>query len=167
MIYFDTYASALGPLLLTGTERALTGISFGGNEDPELVAAPPEMFKLVKLWLDDYFCGTVRAVDFPVAPEGTEFQKLVWRRLGKIPFGQTRTYGQIAGELAVLLGKKRMSPQAVGQAVGKNPLAIIVPCHRVVGAGGSLTGYAWGLEYKAWLLCHEGRITKQNRDTDR
>ena len=94
--------------------------------------------------------------DFPVAPEGTDFQKLVWKLLLEIPFGETRTYGQIAREVARRMGRQKMSPQAIGGAVGRNPISIIIPCHRVVGSGGQLTGYAGGLDKKKWLLRHEG-----------
>ena len=88
--------------------------------------------------------------------EGTPFQKEVWNLLMAIPYGETRTYGDLAREMARLRGKENMSSQAVGQAVGKNPISIIIPCHRVVGAGGKLTGYAWGITKKEWLLRHEG-----------
>ena len=89
--------------------------------------------------------------------EGTEFQKQIWNLLLTIPYGQTRTYGDIAREMAALSGKEKMSAQAVGQAVGRNPISILIPCHRVVGTKGQLTGYAGGLENKIWLLRHEGR----------
>ena len=91
----------------------------------------------------------------PLKLTGTPFQKGVWAYLLTIPYGQTCTYGDIAREMATLTGKKTMSAQAVGQAVGRNPISIIVPCHRVVGAGGKMTGYAWGIEKKEWLLAHE------------
>ena len=96
-----------------------------------------------------------------MAPAGTPFQQLVWKLLLDIPFGRTCTYGQLAKQAAVLTGKEKMSPQAMGQAVGRNPIAVIIPCHRVIGGGGRLTGYAWGLERKRWLLAHE-----QNQQED-
>ena len=93
--------------------------------------------------------------DFPVAPEGTVFQKQVWEILLTIPFGETRSYGEIGAEVARRMGRQKMSPQAIGGAVGRNPIGIIIPCHRVIGAGGQLIGYAGGLHNKAWLLRHE------------
>ena len=92
---------------------------------------------------------------FPLAPAGTPFQQLVWRLLLDIPYGETRTYGELSHQAAQLLGKQRMSAQAIGGAVGRNPISILIPCHRCVGANGKLVGYAAGLERKAWLLAHE------------
>ena len=123
------------------------------REKPEQVHPVPEA---VKQWLDDYFLGHPGEVSFPLKPKGTVFQQQVWQILLGIPYGHTRTYGDIAREMAALTGKKKMSAQAIGQAVGKNPISILIPCHRVVGAGGKLTGYAGGLENKVWLLEHEG-----------
>ena len=98
-----------------------------------------------------------------MAPAGTNFQRQVWRILLTIPLGQTRTYGSIAREMAGLLGKEKMSAQAVGGAVGRNPISILIPCHRVVGTGGQLTGYASGLDKKAWLLRHEGWLKEETK----
>ena len=152
MLLQDTYESPLGTLWLTGTRSRLTGLSFKERTGQQAVSGE---FDLVKKWLDSYFLGEAPAPDFPMAPAGTAFQKLIWELLLKIPFGQTRTYGQLAREAAEILGKKTMSAQAVGQAVGRNPIAIIIPCHRCLGAGGKLTSYAYGVERKAWLLEHE------------
>ena len=151
-MHYDTYASPIGILYLTGTGGVLTGLSFG-EEPPE--DAAPGTFPEARQWLDDYFRGQPRPADFPMAPSGTAFQMLIWKLLPEIPWGETRTYGQLAVQAAGLLGREKMSAQAVGQAVGRNPIAIIIPCHRVVGSGGSLTGYAYGLDKKAWLLEHE------------
>ena len=109
-----------------------------------------------KLWLDAYFRGEDPDIKVPLNLEGTPFQRQIWQLLLTIPFGETRTYGFLAREAAAKMRREKMSAQAVGQAVGKNPVSILVPCHRVVGAGGALTGYASGLEKKRWLLCHEG-----------
>ena len=111
-----------------------------------------------KRWLDGYFAG--RRPDFapPLKPQGTHFQELVWQLLLDIPYGATTTYGELAQAVAQRLGKERMSAQAVGQAVGHNPIAVIIPCHRVVGKNGQLTGYAGGLERKKALLALEARI---------
>ncbi len=112
-----------------------------------------------KAWLDSYFQGEIPRHMPLLAPKGTDFQKMVWQQLLAIGWGETRTYGEIAREISLVMGKQKMSPQAVGQAVGRNPIGILIPCHRVVGAGGKLTGYAWGLHKKVWLLQHE-RIEK-------
>ena len=148
------YASPLGGLLLTCDEEGLTGL-WMDREKPEAEDTHP-VLEQTKNWLDAYFRGEKPALDLPLAPKGTAFQMQVWEILLTIPFGQTRTYGDIAREMAARMGKEKMSAQAVGQAVGKNPISILIPCHRVVGAGGKLTGYASGLEKKVWLLRHEG-----------
>jgi methylated-DNA-[protein]-cysteine S-methyltransferase len=96
-------------------------------------------------------------VDIPLAPGGTSFRRQVWKLLQAIPYGENRSYGDIAREMARLMGKEKMSAQAVGQAVGSNPISILIPCHRVVGAKGQLTGYAGGIPNKIWLLRHEGQ----------
>lgn len=152
-MYYAKYLSPVGQILLTCTEDGLTG-AWLNREAPEQEDDHP-VLEQAKRWLEDYFRGQPREVDFPFAPEGTPFQKQVWEILLTIPFGQTRTYGSIAREIARLTGKDAMSAQAVGQAVGKNPIGILIPCHRVMGAGGKLTGYAAGLDRKRWLLEHE------------
>lgn len=152
---YDKYPSPLGTLWLYGSAAALVGVSFRGEFCESAEPAQAGEFDPVRRWLDAYFRGEPAAPDFALEPEGTDFQKLVWQQLLKIPFGQTRTYGWMAREVAALLGKEKMSPQAVGQAVGRNPIAIIIPCHRIIGAGGELTGYASGLHRKRWLLEHE------------
>ncbi len=109
-------------------------------------------------WLDRYFAGERPMVsELPLAPAGSAFRQQVWKLLCEIPYGEVVTYGELAGRLAVRTGRERMSAQAIGGAVGHNPIAIIIPCHRVVGADGSLTGYAGGVEKKAWLLELERR----------
>lgn len=110
-----------------------------------------------KKWLDAYFAGDKPKIsDLPLAPQGTSFQKAVWKILCKIPYGKTETYGNIAKKIAKASGKAKMAAQAVGGAVGYNPIAIVIPCHRVVGANGNLTGYGGGIDYKIKLLKHEG-----------
>lgn len=151
-MYFSEYMSPLGRLLLQSDGKSLTGLWFDREapvirEDAVLTAA--------KRWLEDYFRGVDRNPDFSIDPEGTAFQRQVWELLRKIPRGRTATYGEIAREMARRLGKETMSAQAVGQAVGHNPISIVIPCHRCVGAKGQLTGYAWGVERKRWLLEHE------------
>lgn len=158
MLQYGKYVSPVGTLWLTGRDGMLTGLSFEKDfpEDTEKNA-----FELVKRWLEDYFQGRPREIDFSLDPKGTPFQKLVWKLLLEIPYGETRTYGQLAKQAAALLEKDKMSPQAVGQAVGRNPVAIIIPCHRCVGTDGTLTGYAYGLERKAWLLSHEQKLQEE------
>lgn len=141
------YESPVGPMILTAQGEFLTEVRFG-----TVNAAPSDsgVLRQTAVWLDGYFAGNPGELP-PMEPKGTEFQKKVWKLLLEIPYGQTLTYG----ELARRLGNPRAS-QAVGQAVGRNPIAILVPCHRVVGSKGTLTGYAYGVEKKRWLLFHEG-----------
>ncbi len=106
-------------------------------------------------WLERYFAGMPEPITFPLAPAGTPFQQVIWNLLLDIPYGETRTYGELSRQAAKLLGKQRMSAQAVGGAVGRNPISILIPCHRCIGANGKLVGYAAGLGRKAWLLAHE------------
>lgn len=153
---YDKYPSPLGTLWLIGNENGLTQLVIGGEAPKTAEPAPPERFSPVRKWLDAYFAGTPIPADFPMVPEGTPFQKRIWQKLLEIPYGNTQTYGALAQEAARELGREKMSAQAVGQAVGRNPIAIIVPCHRVLGAGDRLTGYAGGIDKKLWLLRHEG-----------
>ena len=154
MEYFARYSSPIGNLLLLSDGRALTGVQMDTGDarpgDADMVL--PKAIA----WLDAYFRGEDPEIDFPLSPKGTAFQRQVWDILLAIPKGQTRTYGDIAREMAAKLGREKMSAQAVGGAVGRNPIGIVIPCHRVVGAGNALTGYAWGLDRKLWLLRHEG-----------
>lgn len=157
MEYYAEYDSPVGKLLLKSDGIALTGlwmdreISKHGAEGRDLA-----VIQRAKRWLDAYFRGEDTDVDFPLAAVGTDFQQQIWDILLTIPFGKTCTYGDIAREMAARRGKERMSAQAVGGAVGRNPISIIIPCHRVIGAGDKLTGYAGGIARKLWLLRHEG-----------
>ena len=153
-MYCIQYDSPIGKLLLTCTDAGLTGLYMNWEAPVDPMEHP--ILHQTRRWLDAYFRGEEPAVDLPLHLEGTDFQRRVWKILLTIPCGQTRTYGEISREMAQLLGKEKMSAQAVGQAVGKNPISILIPCHRVVGSKGHLTGYAWGLEKKIWLLRHEG-----------
>lgn len=154
MLHYDRYESPRGTLWLTGRDNILTGLSF---EEPR-GEYEPGTFQTVGDWLDDYFRGIPREIDFQIDPAGTPFQKLIWKFLLEIPYGKTVTYGDLARAAAKAMGKEKMSAQAVGQAVGRNPIAIIIPCHRCVGAKGKLTGYAYGLDRKAWLLKQEQEV---------
>ena len=152
------YSSPVGPLLLVSSGEALTGLYMERQAHlpviPEAVNDPGlSLFRTVRDRLDSYFAGEAPPVnDIPVAPEGGKFRQIVWSLLRKIPYGSSATYGELAKKTAALLGKPAMSAQAVGGAVGHNPIGILIPCHRVLGTGGSLTGYAGGLERKRFLL---------------
>lgn len=151
---FQTHVdSPVGPLLLSGTEDALHGIHFS-TETPAVMPAAGLGGVLVeaKRQLDAYFAGDLRRFDLPLAFDGTEFQARVWRLLTDIEYGETRSYG----ELASRLGNPNAS-RAVGAANGRNPISIVVPCHRVIGADGSLTGFGGGLPIKRFLLELERR----------
>lgn len=155
-----SYASPIGNLLLVFREDSLCGLRFAGETEPTMqtgcseAAAPATVLR----FLDDYFAGrNPQREGFRLAFRGTPFQQLVWEEIQEIPYGSTVTYGEIAQRVARKTDVERMSAQAVGQAVGRNPVAIIVPCHRVVGAGGP-GGYAWGLEKKRFLLELEGKF---------
>lgn len=152
MEYTAGYDSPMGPLKLLSDGVNLTGLYIEKTTDN--MDLP--VFSKAKKWLDAYFQGEENGFDFPLKPEGTAFQRKIWDILLTIPFGTTRTYGDIARQAANELGKEKMSAQAVGQAVGRNPISILIPCHRCVGAQGKLTGYTGGMEYKKWLLRHEG-----------
>ncbi|MDO4475418.1 MAG: methylated-DNA--[protein]-cysteine S-methyltransferase [Lachnospiraceae bacterium] len=156
-----SYASPLGCLTLASDGTALTGLwfqdqSYYGStlKDPSEEKQLP-VFDDAKRWLDLYFSGSIPEFMPPLCLRGTAFRRRVWEILLTIPYGETMTYGEIAGQIARERGAEKMSAQAVGQAVGHNPIGIIVPCHRVVGTGGNLTGYAGGLDKKIWLLEHE------------
>lgn len=161
MQYTSHYTSPLGGITLASDGSALTGLWFDGQkyfaETLEEEHQPKKLpiFAEAKRWLDLYFRG--QAPDFtpPLKMPGSPFRQTVWGVLLTIPYGQTMTYGQIGALLAKQKGMPRMSAQAIGGAVGHNPITLIVPCHRVIGANGSLTGYAGGLDKKSWLLQHE------------
>ncbi len=150
-----TIPSPLGPLRLYARGDELAAVQLPGD-DPlaEERTRPSDVLALAADQLREYFAGHRRAFDLPLAPDGTGFQQLVWTALLAIPFGHTRSYG----EIAAAIGRPSAS-RAVGAANGRNPIAIIVPCHRVIGASGALTGYAGGMEAKRWLLAHEGAAT--------
>lgn len=115
------------------------------------------VLRIAKAWLDRYFAGEKPEISaLPLCPAGSAFRQAVWQMLCEIPYGEVVTYGDIAQKMAARLGRKTMSSQAVGGAVGHNPISIIIPCHRVVGANGSLTGYAGGVDQKRKLLALEG-----------
>lgn len=162
MQFTSTYQSPLGDILLAADEIGLTGLWFEGEKyyawklDKEHEEKEIPVLLEMKRWLDIYFFGKEPDFKPPIHIVGTEFQKEVWEILCTIPYGETTTYGEIAAKIAINRGLTRMSAQAVGGAVGHNELSIIIPCHRVVGANGSLTGYAGGIDKKIALLKLEG-----------
>lgn len=158
--YYTTMDSPLGPLLLTSNGQALTSLTMeqhkhGAAVQPDWLRddAP---FAAVCEQLSAYFANELQCFDLPLQPSGTKFQQQVWQALLAIPFGQTQSYG----ELARSIGNPKAS-RAVGLANGRNPISIIIPCHRVIGANGSLTGYGGGIERKRWLLDHESGASAQ------
>lgn len=158
MQYTSTYSSPMGEMLLSCDEAGLTGLWFAGAKyyalglDRAHEKREMPVLTETKRWLDHYFSG--REPDFmpPLHLAASPFRLRVWEILRQIPYGKTTTYGEISREIAARQGLARMSAQAVGGAVGHNPISILVPCHRVVGADGSLTGYAGGLDRKVRLL---------------
>lgn len=166
MQYTYRYDSPLGGILLAADEVGLTGLWFEGQKyfalylDKDHVQKDMPVFDLAKKWLDIYFSGREPDFKVPLHFTGSAFQNEVWEILYAIPYGQTMTYGQIAQLLAKKKGLPRMSAQAVGGAVGRNEISVIVPCHRVVGSSGSLTGYAGGIDKKIELLKLEGAFKR-------
>ena len=158
MTYLHHTGSPLGSITLAGDGEALTGLWFDGQKHfgAGLPANCAEnmlpVFAETERWLQAYFAGENPDFTPPLAPQGTAFQKAVWDILLTIPYGETTSYGAIAARLAKTRGLPHFSAQAVGGAVGRNPISLLIPCHRVVAADGSLTGYAGGLEKKRFLL---------------
>lgn len=154
-----SYPSPLGLLTLVSDGTSLTGLRFS-SEKPCRTSAEPDTFPLFRetaLWLDAYFSGDQPAVSsLPLLPRGTRFQTEIWSMLCEIPYGTTVTYGELAKEAARRMQKAQMSAQAIGGAVGQNPIPVIIPCHRVVGANRNLTGYSGGIDKKIRLLRLEG-----------
>lgn len=151
----------LGDMIALAEQGSLCGLHFAGEQHAperagECCDAPDlPLFSALRSQLDAYFAGQLRVFDLPLAPRGTAFQMAVWALLCSIPAGTTTTYGALARQLAGQREGRPPAAQAVGGAVGRNPIAIIIPCHRVIGSDGSLTGYAGGLDRKAALLALE------------
>lgn len=148
-MYSTKYSSPIGEILLLSDGESLCGLSFDSQKrDVDSIENDDlEIFKKVMDWLDDYFDGQNPKIDFDLKVSGTDFRLKVWELLSEIPYGETVTYGEIASRIS-----PTMSAQAVGGAVGANPIAIVIPCHRVMGKGNKLTGYAAGLDKKIELL---------------
>jgi methylated-DNA-[protein]-cysteine S-methyltransferase len=155
--------SPLGPLTVVADDAGLTGVFFerhrhdpGPRDDwrpADDETAASRIVRETARQLGEYFAGTRRTFDLPLAPRGTAFQQRVWERLRAIPFGATASYVEIARALG-----DPKATRAVGAANGRNPISIVVPCHRVIGADGALTGFGGGIERKRWLLAHEGAL---------
>lgn len=153
-MYKSYYQSSIGLVEITASDSGLLSVSFRDEEASEnntLKAAANDITRQTAAYLAEYFAGTRQVFDVPLAPAGTPFQQLVWKELVKVPFGKTDSYSSIAHKL-----NNPLSVRAVGAANGKNPIAIIIPCHRIIGASGHLTGYAGGLWRKEFLLNLEG-----------
>ena len=164
MHYTTKYQSPVGKYTLVSDGENLVGMDFDGQKYfehsiPKKTIEKNDLpiFEKTKNWLDRYFAGKKPQIsELPLAPVGGEFRQGVWKILCDIPYGELTTYGDIAKKMAAKMGKQKMSAQAVGGAVGHNPISIIIPCHRVIGANGNLTGYAGGLNVKIKLLELEG-----------
>ena len=157
VLYYHTMSSPIGDLLLAGDADALHVVHFQGGVRP---MQPPAQwqrdarpFREAVRQLDAYFAGKLRDFDLPLSPSGTDFQLKVWRTLQTIPYGETWSYGQLARRI-----RRPDAPRAVGAANGQNPIPVIIPCHRVIGADGSLTGFGGGLPIKQKLLALEGAL---------
>lgn len=163
-VYITQYCSPLGPVTIASDGEAITGLWFDGQKydraglsrEAVLGKDIPVLLE-AEAWLDAYFAGRKQEQLPPLHPEGSPFRREVWNILLSIPYGKTMTYGEIARKMENA-DRKRVSPQAVGGAVGHNPISILIPCHRVIGADGSLTGYAGGMEKKQYLLGLEGSL---------
>jgi len=154
--YFLRMESPIGRISLVSNETHLKSVTFSDEqaEEPEHL---PDILLQAAAQLKEYFDGTRTRFDLAIDPDGTAFQKKVWQKLLEVPFGKTKSYRDIALELGSVLNTR-----AVGTANGRNPVSIIVPCHRIIGHDGKLVGYAGGLERKKWLLLHESGHTKND-----
>jgi methylated-DNA-[protein]-cysteine S-methyltransferase len=158
--YFSKMDSPIGELLLVGDGTSLTQLlmlnqKYYGSETQQDWLRDDAIFRAAREQLQAYFAGELRVFDLQLAPSGTAFQRRVWQALRDIPYGQTESYGALAKRI-----NSPKASRAVGMANGHNPISIIVPCHRVIGSNGSLTGYGGGIERKHWLLEHEGYLNK-------
>lgn len=175
MIYVKEYESPVGIMRMMSDGNSIIRLDFAGHDDSiennvgqlynyqkndNLNNCASELFRRLAIQLNEYFAGDREFFDIPIAPHGSSFQEMVWTELLKVDYGTAASYGEVAVRCEKSLGH-RTSPRAIGSAVGRNPIAIIVPCHRILGADGSLTGFAAGLEIKKFLLDIEGIFYKQ------
>lgn len=169
MIYKTYYNSPVGEILIASDGENIIGLWIEGQKyyldkiDEKIVLKNDlKIFEKTKKWLEKYFNKEKPQIsELQLAPKGNEFRQLVWKLLCEIPYGKTTTYGELAEKIARKMNKKSMSAQAIGNAVGHNPISIIIPCHRVVGKNGSLTGYAGGIDKKIELLKLEGAYSEK------
>jgi methylated-DNA-[protein]-cysteine S-methyltransferase len=153
MTAFTFVETPIGEILIAGDADAVHEIHFAPATPHDDWTRDDSALKYASVQLRSYFAGKRRDFDFPLVPRGTEFQRVVWTALRQIPFGETTTYGEIARTIA-----RPDAVRAVGAANGANPIPIVIPCHRVIGSNGSLTGFGGGLPAKRWLLDHEARL---------
>lgn len=169
-MFVTHYNSPLGDITLYGTERGLSGLCFPLTQHPIAnvfsEGKKPQPLRETEEWLDKYFSGEVPKFLPAIDIHGTPFQRLVWSMLQDIPYGATVTYGEMAKAVADHRGMKRMSAQAIGRAVGTNTVPILLPCHRVIGRGGQLVGYAGGVNMKRFLLHWEQQYKGQDSRCD-
>jgi len=156
MVYISEYISPIGKIILLSDDKCLYFLNFDDIELDKEIVKDNKIIKKTKKWLDIYFKGKKPKFKIPIKMDGTDFQKEVWNILLDIPYGKVITYGDIAKQIAKKHHKSKMSARAVGNAVHKNKVSIIIPCHRVVGKNNKLTGYAWGIDRKKYLLNLEG-----------
>jgi methylated-DNA-[protein]-cysteine S-methyltransferase len=154
-VFWTVVDSPIDPLLLVGDERGLRELAMAPHSPPDDAVRDDDALGHAAAQLEEYFAGERTRFDLPLSPVGTPFQLRVWAELREIPYGGTTTYGRIATDLG-----QPTASRAVGLANGRNPIAVIVPCHRVIGSDGSLTGFGGGLDRKRWLLEHEGVLLK-------
>lgn len=163
MIHIKEYISPVGVITIADVDGAVAGVWLDGQKyfmgtlsDESIIRCDTPVLIAAAEWLERYFSGECPDIaELPLRPSGNEFRRTVWEVLCRIPYGRVTAYKEIASEAARIMGKERMSAQAVGGAVGHNPISVIIPCHRVIGSDGSLTGYAGGVDIKARLLEHE------------
>lgn len=162
--FWSSQPSPVGELLLIGDGESLFGLHFNADGEAESrrqgLTEDAAAFADAREQLGEFFAGERSSFDLRLAPQGTDFQLAVWQALTEIPFGQTRSYGQIAAAVG-----RPKAARAVGGANNRNPLAVIVPCHRVVGGGGALVGYAGGIQRKTWLLDHEADLARRQNSS--
>jgi methylated-DNA-[protein]-cysteine S-methyltransferase len=153
VFFSEAIKTPIGPCCIEATAEGITKIYFS---DQPIAGSPNRLTALAAVQLGEYFEGSRKDFDLPLSPKGTDFQKTVWQLLREIPFGKTESYAQLAARFG-----DPKTIRAVAVANGKNQLSIVVPCHREIGSEGSLTGYAWGLDKKEWLLNHEGALPRK------
>ena len=156
MLFVNSIKTPIGQLIIRCTEDSLTSLSFYDNDQEQINVVETDLNKEIRDQLDAYFKSKLKVFNIPLKPAGTDFEIKIWETVNNIPFGSIRSYGELADELQLKKGAR-----AIGLANSKNPIPIIIPCHRVIGKDGSLTGYAGGIWRKRWLLEHEGMVRQK------